>query len=209
MPAEWVGRQGVPGLGRTDRCTCGGTSLRSVVVPGQALGRCPARGSVGSVLASRWACWTVDERISGAMTGVQTLALRDTNRVPVNAGRPTRADPGVCHRRTESNGEPLTCEKNLIGSCYVRGRLNTLAPISGSHSIWSAGADQGARSTWAARSSVPIRSLLRGRGQLANQSSRDVRADGEWPPVWRPTPGTRKRPSGLSRYRSPGNRTCR
>jgi hypothetical protein len=25
----------------------------------------------------------------------------------------------VCHCRTESNYEPLTCEKNLIGSCYV------------------------------------------------------------------------------------------
>ena len=45
----------------------------------------------------------------------------------------------VCHRRTESSGEPFTCENNLIGSRYVRGRLNTLAPISGSHSVWSAG----------------------------------------------------------------------
>jgi hypothetical protein len=31
---------------------------------------------------------------------------------------------------------------------------------------------------------------------------------GEWSPAWRPTPGTRKRPSGPGRCRSPGNRTC-
>jgi hypothetical protein len=33
----------------------------------------------------------------------------------------------------------MTCEKNLVGSRYVRGRLNTLAPISGSQNVWSAG----------------------------------------------------------------------
>jgi hypothetical protein len=93
----------------------------------------------------------------------------------------SRADPGVCHRRTESNGEPLTCGKNLIGSCYVRGRLNTLAPISGSHSVWSAGSRS--RRQIDVGCSVPIRSPLRGRGQLANQSSRDVQAGGEWPPA--------------------------
>lgn len=52
-----------------------------------------------------------------------------------NAGVPVdgaSAIPGVCHRRTESNGEPLTCEENLTGLRYVGGRLNTLAPISGS-----------------------------------------------------------------------------
>ncbi len=44
----------------------------------------------------------------------------------------SRAVPGVCRRRAESDWEPVTCEKNLAGSFYVRGRLNTLAPISGS-----------------------------------------------------------------------------
>ena len=44
----------------------------------------------------------------------------------------SRADTGVCCRRTESNWEPSTCEGNLAGSCCVRGRLNTLAPICGS-----------------------------------------------------------------------------
>ena len=41
--------------------------------------------------------------------------------------------PCVRHRRAESNWEPVTWEKNLAGSCYVRGRLKMLAPISGSH----------------------------------------------------------------------------
>ncbi len=31
----------------------------------------------------------------------------------------SRAISGVCHCRIESNGEPLTCKRNLIGSCYV------------------------------------------------------------------------------------------
>jgi hypothetical protein len=35
-------------------------------------------------------------------------------------------------RRTESNREPLTCEKNLATSRWVWGRLDTLAPIPGS-----------------------------------------------------------------------------
>ena len=46
-----------------------------------------------------------------------------------------RAISGVCYCRAESNWEPLTCEKNLTGSCCVGGRLNTLAPISGSHGL--------------------------------------------------------------------------
>jgi hypothetical protein len=33
--------------------------------------------------------------------------------------------------------EPLTCEKNPTGSYYVRERLNTLAPILGSHAARS------------------------------------------------------------------------
>jgi hypothetical protein len=45
---------------------------------------------------------------------------------------------GVCYRRTASNWEPLTCAKDLTGSRYVRGRLNTLAPNSGSRYVWSA-----------------------------------------------------------------------
>jgi len=31
----------------------------------------------------------------------------------------SRTVPGVCHRRTESNWESVTREKNLIGSCSV------------------------------------------------------------------------------------------
>ena len=57
----------------------------------------------------------------------------------------SRTVPGVCHRRTESNGEPVTCEKILTGSRYVRGRLNTLAPISGSHGAWTAGSRSGSK----------------------------------------------------------------
>jgi hypothetical protein len=44
-----------------------------------------------------------------------------------------RAFWSVCHRRTESNGEPFTCEKNLATSRWVWGRLNTLAPPPGSY----------------------------------------------------------------------------
>jgi toxin HigB-1 len=44
----------------------------------------------------------------------------------------SRTVPRVRHRRAESNWEPVTWEKNLGGSCCVRGRLKTLAPISGS-----------------------------------------------------------------------------
>ena len=50
----------------------------------------------------------------------------------------SRTVPDVCHRRTESNWEPLTCMNNLGGSCWVRGQLNTLAPICGSHALWAA-----------------------------------------------------------------------
>jgi hypothetical protein len=42
---------------------------------------------------------------------------------------------GVCNRRTESNLESLSCEKNLTGSRWVWQQLNTLAPISGSHGV--------------------------------------------------------------------------
>ena len=45
----------------------------------------------------------------------------------------SRPVPGICHRRTESNGEPFTCEKLLGGSRWVRGRLIASALIRGSH----------------------------------------------------------------------------
>src|SRR5580658_547079 len=48
------------------------------------------------------------------------------------SGKP-RPISSVCLRRTESNGEPLTCTDILRGSGCVRGRLIALAPISGSH----------------------------------------------------------------------------
>jgi hypothetical protein len=51
----------------------------------------------------------------------------------------SRTVPCVCRCRTESNREPLTCEKNLAGSSYVRERLNTLAPLSGSHGVGGTG----------------------------------------------------------------------
>jgi len=35
----------------------------------------------------------------------------------------SRAVSGVCHRRTESNAEPLTWANILDGSCWVRWRL--------------------------------------------------------------------------------------
>ncbi len=41
----------------------------------------------------------------------------------------------VCHRRTESNGESLTCEEILAGSGSVAGRLIALALICGSHRL--------------------------------------------------------------------------
>jgi hypothetical protein len=44
----------------------------------------------------------------------------------------SRAVPGVCHRPTESNGEPLTWAKVLTTSRGVRRRPVALAPISGS-----------------------------------------------------------------------------
>jgi hypothetical protein len=44
----------------------------------------------------------------------------------------SRAVPGVWRCRTESNGEPPSCDKNLTGSRWVRGRLIALAPVSGS-----------------------------------------------------------------------------
>ena len=44
----------------------------------------------------------------------------------------SRAVPGVCHRRIESNGEPLTCTNIPSKSRGVWGQLNTLAPICGS-----------------------------------------------------------------------------
>jgi hypothetical protein len=50
-----------------------------------------------------------------------------------------RAVFGVWHRRTASNGEPLIWTKSLNGSCWVWRRLNTLAPISGSHALRTAG----------------------------------------------------------------------
>ena len=67
MPAGWVGRQGVPGLGRTDRCTCGGTSLRSAVVPGQAQEGVP-RAEAADLRSRRTApAGTADERIFGVI----------------------------------------------------------------------------------------------------------------------------------------------
>ena len=47
----------------------------------------------------------------GGRTGFEPV----TSSVSGNSG----AVLAVCHCRTESNYEPLTCEKNLIGSCYV------------------------------------------------------------------------------------------
>ena len=51
----------------------------------------------------------------------------------------------VCYRRTESGGEPFTYEKILATSRWVCGRLNTLAPISGSHGAWRAGSLPGVK----------------------------------------------------------------
>jgi proteic killer suppression protein len=45
----------------------------------------------------------------------------------------SRAVPGVCHSRSESNGEPLTWTNVLATSRWVWRRLIALAPISGSH----------------------------------------------------------------------------
>ena len=42
----------------------------------------------------------------------------------------SRTVPDVSDRRTGSNGEPLTWATILTTSRYVRGRLNTLPPIS-------------------------------------------------------------------------------
>ena len=42
---------------------------------------------------------------------------------------------GVCDGRTESNGESLTWEEFLAGSCSVGGRLMALALICGSHGL--------------------------------------------------------------------------
>ena len=42
---------------------------------------------------------------------------------------------GVCDRRTESNGESLTCEEFLAGSGSVAGRLIAVALICGSHGL--------------------------------------------------------------------------
>jgi hypothetical protein len=47
----------------------------------------------------------------------------------------SRTVPGVCHRRTESNGEPLTWAKILATSCRVWRPLVALAPISGSRRV--------------------------------------------------------------------------
>jgi hypothetical protein len=45
---------------------------------------------------------------------------------------------GVCDRRTESNGESLTCEEILAGPGSVGGRLIALALICGSHGLGEA-----------------------------------------------------------------------
>ena len=55
-------------------------------------------------------------------------AALDFEPVTSSVSGKSRVVPGVCHRRTESNWEPSTWEKNLAESCWVRGRLNTLAP---------------------------------------------------------------------------------
>jgi len=47
----------------------------------------------------------------------------------------SRAVPCVCHRRTESNREPLNWANILATSRWVWRRLKTLAPISGSHRL--------------------------------------------------------------------------
>ena len=44
----------------------------------------------------------------------------------------------VYDRRTESNGESLTCEEILAGSASVGGRLIALALICGSHGLGEA-----------------------------------------------------------------------
>ena len=54
--------------------------------------------------------------------------------VTSSVSRKSKTVSCVCHRRTESDGEPLTCTKILGTSRCVRGRLNTLALICGSHS---------------------------------------------------------------------------
>src|SRR5260370_42715105 len=68
----------------------------------------------------------------------------------------SRTAPGVYHRRTESNEEPLSSKEILPGSCYVRGWLNTLAPISGSRSVFGApGAVQATPSSFVCH--LPVR----------------------------------------------------
>jgi hypothetical protein len=57
----------------------------------------------------------------------------------------SRAAPGVWHRRTESNAEPLACDKILTGSRWVRGWLNTLAPILAPTAFGALGTAQGAK----------------------------------------------------------------
>jgi hypothetical protein len=63
-----------------------------------------------------------------------------TSSVSGNSG----AVSGVCHRRTESNYEPLTCERILGTSRWVWGRLTALAPTCGSRRLAAAIGDRAA-----------------------------------------------------------------
>ena len=84
----------------------------------------------------RFRHWTGFSKNGVGRTGFEPV----TSSVSGNSG----AAPGVCHRRAESNWELSTCGKNLAGSCYVRGRLKTLAPISGSRRGEEGGVQRGA-----------------------------------------------------------------
>ena len=71
----------------------------------------------------------------------------------------SRVVPGVCHGWTASNGEPLTCAKILGGSRWVRGHLNTLAPIPGSHRLSEMRCLHGALSAGAAGGTWRVREV--------------------------------------------------
>ena len=123
-----------------------------------------------------------------------------TSSVSGNSG----AVPSVCDRRAESNWEPVTCEKNLAGSRYVRGRLNTLAPISGSHSVWSTRESFKIPRSLRASCSSMSTPVSAPEPVVGEPGSQHVRADGGV--AARPAsvdPEMRKQTSGLCRYKSP------
>jgi hypothetical protein len=98
----------------------------------------PSQTSTWGALTSNEAAKPPGHWLSFGLSALDRISKNVVGRTgfePVTSSVSGKSRPviGVCHRRTESNGEPLTCPNIPSTSRCVWGQLNTLAPICGSH----------------------------------------------------------------------------